>query len=321
MTSIIPSKTFDKHVKRLNEQRDTYKEMLKARRSPHTERSYATDIKDFFNYFGSKASQEVVLEFVGLSKIEATGLVLDWKNHLRERGLKESSINRKIGSIKALVKYFNDVGFCDWVLTAEALTCKRIEKYRDTTGLSAAEIQKILSFPDRGTFKGKRDYAMLKLLWGNALRRAEVVAIDIEDINFSDRSLWILGKGRTEKVKVFMNKSTTAALKEWVDARINRDSSCNGPLFISIGGRSRGNRLTDQSVYELVTRTSKAAGTSKVISPHQIRHSSITRALELTKGDVRKVQKLSRHKNLDTLMIYDDGLQKLQAEITELLDN
>lgn len=321
MTELTHSKTFDEHVRRFNEQRDTYNEMLKARRSPHTKRSYTTDIKDFFNYFGSKPSQEVVQEFVRLSKIEATGLVLDWKNHLKDRGLKESSINRKIGSIKALVKYFNDVGFCDWVLTAEALTCKRIEKYRDTTGLPATEIQKLLSFPDRGTFKGKRDYAMLKLLWGNALRRAEVVAIDIDDIDFGDRSLWILGKGRTEKVKVFMNKSTTAAIKEWVDARINRDSSCNGPLFISLGGRSRGERLTDQSVYELVVKTSKAVGITKTMSPHRIRHSSITHALERTGGDVRKVQKLSRHKNLDTLMIYDDGLQQLQAEITDLLDD
>lgn len=320
MTSIIQSKTFDEHVKRFNEQRDIYNEMLKARRSPHTKRSYETDIKDFFNYFGSKPSQEVVQEFLGLNKITATGLVLEWKNHLKDRGLKESSINRKIGSMKALVKYFNDVGVCDWVLTAEALTCKRIEKYRDTTGVSATEIQKLLSFPDRGTFKGKRDYAMLKLLWGNALRRAEVVAIDIEDIDFSERSLWILGKGRTEKVKVFMNKSTTTAVKEWVDARINRDSICNGPLFISVGGRSRGARLTDQSVYELVVRASRAVGITKTMSPHKIRHSAITHTLERTGGDVRKVQKLSRHKNLDTLMIYDDGLQKLQAEMSELLE-
>lgn len=321
MTELTQTKTFDEHVRRFNEQRDIYNEMLQHRRSRHTRRSYATDIKDFFNYFGSKPSSESTQEFVSLSKIEATGLVLKWKTHLKDRGLKETSIARKIGSMKALVKYFNDIGVCDWVLTAEALTCKRIEKHRDTSGLPATEIQKILSFPDRGTFKGKRDYAMLKLLWGNGLRRAEVVAIDIEDIDFSDRLLWILGKGKSEKIKVFMNKSTTSALKEWVDARINRDSSCSGPLFISVGGRSRGTRLTDQSVYDLVIRTSKAAGTSKVISPHQIRHSAITRALDLTAGDVRKVQKFSRHKNLNTLMIYDDSRLQLQAEISDLLED
>jgi integrase/recombinase XerC len=55
------------------------------------------------------------------------------------------------------------------------------------------------------------------------------------------------------------------------------------------------------------------------MSPHRIRHSSITAALDATDGNVRKVQKLSRHTQLDTLMIYDDNRQKWQLEITDLL--
>ena len=63
------------------------------------------------------------------------------------------------------------------------------------------------------------------------------------------------------------------------------------------------------------------AGIDKVMSPHRIRHSSITEALNLTNGDVRKVQKLSRHSNLNTLMIYDDNRQNLQGEVTNMLDD
>ena len=63
------------------------------------------------------------------------------------------------------------------------------------------------------------------------------------------------------------------------------------------------------------------AGIDKVMSPHRIRHSSITEALNLTNGDVRKVQKLSRHSNLNTLMIYDDNRQNLQGEVTGMLDD
>lgn len=58
----------------------------------------------------------------------------------------------------------------------------------------------------------------------------------------------------------------------------------------------------------------------KVVFFHRIRHSSITEALNLTNGDVRKVQKLSRHSNLNTLMIYDDNRQNLQGEVTGMLD-
>ncbi len=57
------------------------------------------------------------------------------------------------------------------------------------------------------------------------------------------------------------------------------------------------------------------------MSPHRIRHNSITEALNLTNGDVRKVQKLSRHSNLNILMIYDDNRQNLQGEVTGMLDD
>jgi integrase/recombinase XerC len=62
-----------------------------------------------------------------------------------------------------------------------------------------------------------------------------------------------------------------------------------------------------------------AAGTEKVMSPHRIRHSVITAALDATNGDTRKVQKLSRHRNLNTLMIYDDNRHQHQSEVTNIL--
>ncbi|HEY9691892.1 MAG TPA: tyrosine-type recombinase/integrase [Oculatellaceae cyanobacterium] len=62
----------------------------------------------------------------------------------------------------------------------------------------------------------------------------------------------------------------------------------------------------------------QSAGISKQLSPHRIRHSSVTAALEATGGDVRQVQKLSRHKKLDTLMIYDDNRQNAQGNVTSI---
>ncbi len=66
-------------------------------------------------------------------------------------------------------------------------------------------------------------------------------------------------------------------------------------------------------------KVAREAKISKKLSPHRIRHSGITAALEATGGDVRKVQKLSRHANLNTLMIYDDNRQDVQGEISDLL--
>jgi integrase/recombinase XerC len=68
-----------------------------------------------------------------------------------------------------------------------------------------------------------------------------------------------------------------------------------------------------------VQRTAQQAGIAKTMSPHRIRHSAITAALDATNGNVRKVQKLSRHRKLDTLMIYDDNRTNLQGQVSSLL--
>ncbi|MGL4498647.1 MAG: tyrosine-type recombinase/integrase, partial [Planktothrix sp.] len=82
---------------------------------------------------------------------------------------------------------------------------------------------------------------------------------------------------------------------------------------------SYGHRLTGTGVYKIVSQIAREAGINKPLSPHRIRHSGITAALEATNGDVRKVQKLSRHSDLNTLMIYDDNRKNQQGEVTNLL--
>jgi integrase len=71
---------------------------------------------------------------------------------------------------------------------------------------------------------------------------------------------------------------------------------------------------------KIIVRHSEKAGIDKQMSPHRIRHSAITAALDATDGNVPKVQKLSRHKNMNTLMIYDDNRGRDQQDVTEMLD-
>jgi len=81
-----------------------------------------------------------------------------------------------------------------------------------------------------------------------------------------------------------------------------------------------GHRLIGDGIPKIVVGHSENAGIKKQMSPHRIRHSAITAALDATDGDVRKVQKLSRHRNLNTLMIYNDNRSRDQQDITEMLD-
>lgn len=142
--------------------------------------------------------------------------------------------------------------------------------------------------------------------------------VDLKDLDLERRSLLILGKGRgSQKQAVTLSQPTVVALADWLLSR--RELNLNQPLFIALDRASYGHRLTGTSVYKLVDKLAVEVGISKKLSPHRIRHSGITSALEATGGDVRKVQKLSRLANLNTLVVYDDNRQNVQGEISDLL--
>jgi integrase/recombinase XerC len=235
---------------------------------------------------------------------------------LIERGLKEATINRRLAAIKSLVTFARKLGQCHYTL--EDIKGEKVKAYRDTTGVGKDTYKKMLLIPDRTTLKGKRDYALLRLLWDNALRRSEISLADIKDLDLEGRSLLILGKGKgSQKETVSLSRPSVEAILDWLQSR--KELDINQPLFIALDQVSYGHRLSGVSIYRMVDAVAKAAGINKKLSPHRIRHSGITAALDATGGDVRKVQKLSRHANLNTLMIYDDNRLNVQGEISDLL--
>lgn len=297
--------------------RDVLADLLADKRSPNTRHAYEKDLKDFFRFIASSDPlPELVTEFLGLDRFRAVTLVLKYKAHLIDRGLKEATINRRLAAIKSLVAFARKMGKCDYTL--EDIKCEKVKPYRDTTGISKDAYKRMLAIPDQDTLKGKRDYALLRLLWDNALRRSEISQADIKDLDLEVRSLLIIGKGNgSQKEAVSLSRPTVNAILDWLQARQELD--INQPLFIALDNANYGHRLSGTSIYRLVEAVASSAGISKKLSPHRIRHSGITAALDATGGDVRRVQKLSRHANLNTLMIYDDNRQDVQGEISSLL--
>lgn len=296
---------------------DILEELLADKRSPNTRHAYAKDLKNFFQFLaGSDPTPELVQQFLSLERMEAIAWVMKYRQHLYGRGLKSATVNRRISAIKSLVNYARKVGQCNFTLAD--LKSDKVRPYRDTTGIPAAEYKKILAVPDRSCFGGKRDYAILRLLWDNALRRSEVSKLDISDVDLSGRALWVLSKGwGDEKQRVSLTLKSVEALQDWLMAR--KEWDINQPLFIRLDHSTWGKRLGDHAIYMMVRRLATEAGIEKLMSPHRVRHSSITTALDKTNGDVRRVQKLSRHSNLNTLLIYDDNRQDLQKEISDIL--
>ena len=111
---------------------------------------------------------------------------------------------------------------------------------------------------------------------------------------------------------------TVQAIADWLEVKPVRSRETD-PLFTALDLANPGHRLTGDGIRKIVVRHSKNAGIKKQMSPHRIRHSAITAALDATDGNVRKVQKLSRHRKLHTLMIYDDNRARDQQDVPKCL--
>lgn len=298
-------------------QRDLIADLLADKRSENTKRAYEKDLNDFFKTMtGGEASTQLISQFINLPRFEAVKVGLQYKASMMERGLTEATINRRLAAIRSLVKYAKTIGLCEWDLSD--VQGERIKSYRDTSGVTVQQMGEILKVPDRTTAKGKRDYAMLRVFWELALRRGEVAKIDVEDFDPEMCTVAILGKGKgTQKEIMTITEKTRDAVSEWLDART--DLKPTSPLFVAVDRAYAGNRLTGEGIAKFVKSVAKAAGINKKMSPHRLRHSSITAALEATNGNVSMVQKLSRHAKIETVMVYEDRRVNQQKQVTDLL--
>ena len=296
---------------------DVLAQFLLDLRNPSTRKAYEKDLNDFFRTTtGTIATKDTVLEFLHLERSAAVGLVLNYKASLFAKGLAEATVNRRLAAIKTLCSMGRKLGICQFTL--EDVKGERVQQYRDTSGISPEEYRNVLNICDRSLLQGIRDYALLKLLWDNALRRNEVSLLNYGDFEPLTRELTILGKGKGTQTEIIgLSTSTTNALLDWTEAYKHKKKKA--PLFVALDFKHKGHRITGDGIYKLVRRYCKQAGITKRMSPHRVRHSSITAALDATDGNVRKVQKLSRHRQIDTLMIYDDNRARDQVELSEIL--
>lgn len=153
----------------------------------------------------------------------------------------------------------------------------------------------------------------MRLLFDLGLRRGEVVSLDLEHLDFEAGTVAVLGKGRSQRELLTLPAPTREALAAWVAIR----GLDTGPLFIGLDRAHRRGGLTGAGVYLVVRSLGEKAGIRA--RPHGLRHAAITRALDITAGDVRAVQRFSRHRNLQTLVRYDDCRRDLGGDVARRL--
>ncbi len=274
-------------------------------RNALTIRAYRQDLADFASHVGAGDADDATRRLLVMPAGDANALVLGYRNVLVERGLRPATVNRRLAALRAMVKLARTLGLVSWSLEVENVK----SDHGDMRGPGTAAIRKALAMlARRPGAKARRDTAILRVMHDLGLRRGEVVSLDVGHVDMSAGMIAVLGKGRTARATLTLPPETRDALVAWIEARGNEP----GPLFTNFDRAGKGSRLTGTSLYRLV----KGLGLGR---PHGLRHAAITEALDLLGGDVRRVQRFSRHRDVRVLNAYDDNRQDLAGEVARIV--
>ena len=179
---------------------------------------------------------------------------------------------------------------------------KRLPKY-----LSLDDSKKLLNVTvnDESDENKERDYAIITLFLNCGLRLSELIGINLQDINFDDYKLTVIGKGNKERT-IYLNKACINAIKDYIKVRptegVKNDSKAsNKALFLS----KRRERISNRTVQYIVEKELRKAGqdTSKY-SSHKLRHTAATLMYQYGEVDIRALQEILGHKSISTTEIY-----------------
>lgn len=286
-------------------------------RTASTLRAYAGDYRDFARFLGVADPGQALDALVAFAPGLAHQCAVSYRAHLIHRKLAPATIARRLASLRSAVKLARQLGRVNWSLEIEA---PAQESYRDTSGPGLDGWHALLGLAEveSTSARGRRDLALIRLLHDLALRRGEVVGIDLADLELAGGKVAIRGKGRHHKIRLTLSRAARLALQTWIGDR----GDFPGPLFLGFNRGKPGPstpRLTGESVRLVVRSLARRAGVAEPVRPHGLRHQAITEALDATNGDVRKVAKFSRHRKIETVLRYDDARADVGGEIAGLL--
>ncbi|HEY5623563.1 MAG TPA: tyrosine recombinase XerC [Gammaproteobacteria bacterium] len=271
-----------------DERLDRYLRHLRDERrlSPHTLRAYERDIRAF-------------LEFVERGGLTITGInsyaVRQFAAESHRKGLAARSISRRLSAVRRFLAFLvveKELPANPGVGVQAPKPPRRLPKTMDTD-----QIASLLALEGDDTFT-IRDRAILELLYSSGLRLAELVGLDLVDVDLDDMTVRVTGKGNKTRV-VPVGRAAADAIRAWLAVRGKFAGAGQNALFVS----RRGPRLSGRSVQERLRQWARRRGTGIAIHPHMLRHSFATHLLE-SSGNLRAVQELLGHASISTTQIY-----------------
>ncbi len=256
--------------------------------SRHTIRAYGDDLNQFSDYLEGVLGRAPRPE--GVDHVLIRGFLAE----LHRRGLKKTSSARKLAGLRTFFRFLCREGVLERN-PARALQSPRLEK-RIPAPLDEAQVEALLDVPGDGV-ASLRARALLELLYATGIRCAELVGLDVGEVDLEARMVRVLGKGSKERIVPFGTRARTA-LRAWLRARSGLRPKTDA-VFINL----RGGRLSDRSVRALLGRRVHQVSLTRRCSPHTLRHSFATHLLARG-ADLRAIQELLGHASLSTTQRY-----------------
>ena len=285
-------------------------------KSPNSVKEYNYDLTNFLKFMAIRfkltnetdLSQIDILIFTEnyLKKITLDDIHAYISHLAIDNRSKATTRARKVSTIRIFFKYLSQKANILEINPAQNLETPKLEK-RMPKYLSLEDSKKLLNVAENEDNRNyKRDYAITTLFLNCGMRLSELVGININDIDFSECKMTVIGKGNKERT-IYLNKSCMVALNDYLSSRpapnmVKHDSkNSEKALFLS----EQKQRISNRTVQNIISKELKQAGLdTKNLSVHKLRHTAATLMYQYGKVDIRALQELLGHQSISTTEIY-----------------
>ena len=265
--------------------------------SAHTLRNYSSDLEQFTHFLtaGEKRKAPDISEIDHLT-------IREWMASLHTAEKSKRSMARKLAALRTFFQFLVREGMLE-MNPAKLVSTPRLEK-KLPKHLSIEEAIRFIESPDPETDLGKRDRAMLELMYATGVRVAELTTLNLPDVDFKNQLVRVTGKRRKQRIVPFGDPAGVA-IRNYLEVRdkfllnapiSKRDDEA---LFLNY----QGTRITTRSVGRMVEKYILICAGMHNISPHALRHSFATHLLD-SGADLRDIQELLGHARLSTTQVY-----------------
>jgi|SRR6185436_9356492 len=269
--------------------------------SEHTLRNYSSDINQLLEYLAPAHPDTGERTPPDLHQVDHI-TIREWLSLLHSQQKTKASIARKLAALRTFFQFLVREGVIE-LNPAKLVSTPRLEK-KLPKHLSIEEAIKFIETPDKETDIGKRDAAMLELLYATGVRVSELTKMDVKDVDFKNKLIRVSGKRRRERIVPF-GEPALESLRSYLDVRERFLNSApvsereDQALFLNY----QGTRISPRSVGRMVEKYIRICAGMHDISPHALRHSFATHLLD-SGADLRDIQELLGHARLSSTQIY-----------------